>query len=258
MPDVSRLAIAYETGQLTSDQFFEQLTEMAGIRISRQEFIDSYTAIFTRIDSTATLIRQLKPHYRLGLLSNTNEWHYEHNIKTVDVFPLFDAVSLSFEVCAMKPAPAIYEDMLRKIGSEANACLYIDDIPEYVEAAKQLGMHAIQHTGHDALIRIFVRILCVCSAIPLVRADAPLRLLCPELACVRCCAPKSSCRAPPTVPDGTSPQRPLFIGLHSNFKETFMAGLAMGTGVILMLLGIIGTVRVAAQVSPLLFLPDSG
>ena len=153
MPDVSRLAIAYETGLLTSDAFFEQLTAMARIQISRQDFIDSYTAIFTRIDSTATLIRQLKPHYRLGLLSNTNEWHYEHNIRTVDVFPLFDAVTLSFEVRAMKPAPAIYEDMLRKIGSEANTCLYIDDIPEYVEAAKQLGMHAIQYTGHDALIR---------------------------------------------------------------------------------------------------------
>lgn len=153
MPEISRLAIAYETGLMSSDQFFLQLTELAKIRISRQEFIDSYCAIFTRIDTTATLIRQLKPRYRLGLLSNTNEWHFENSIKTVDVFPLFDAVTLSYEVRAMKPAPAIYEDMLRKLGLEAGACLYIDDIPEYVQAAQQLGMNAVTYTGHDALVR---------------------------------------------------------------------------------------------------------
>ena len=59
MPDISRLAVAYETGLITSDQFFQQLTELARIRISRQEFIDSYCAIFTRIESTATLAVQL-------------------------------------------------------------------------------------------------------------------------------------------------------------------------------------------------------
>jgi FMN phosphatase YigB (HAD superfamily) len=153
MPEISRLAVAYETGLITSDQFFRRLTELAKIRISRQEFIDAYCAIFTRIESTASLIRRLKPRYRLGLLSNTNEWHFENNIRTVDVYPLFDAVTLSYEVRAMKPAAAIYADMLQKLGLEAGACLYIDDIPEYVQAAKQLGMNAVVYTGHDALVR---------------------------------------------------------------------------------------------------------
>jgi len=153
MPEISRLAVEYETGLITSDQFFQQITELARIRISRQEFIDSYCAIFTRIESTATLIRALKPRYRLGLLSNTNEWHFENCIRTVDVFPLFDAVTLSYKVHAMKPTAAIYADMLHKLGLEPGACLYIDDIPEYVQAARHLGMNAVTYTGHDVLLR---------------------------------------------------------------------------------------------------------
>ncbi len=153
MPEISRLAIAYETGHLTSDQFFLQLTETARIDISRQDFIHAYTDIFTPIESTFTLIRQLKPHYRIGLLSNTNEWHFEYNIKTVEVFPLFDAVSLSYEVRAMKPATAIYEDMLQKLGFEAEVCVYIDDIRENAEAAERLGMHALVYTHPDTLLR---------------------------------------------------------------------------------------------------------
>jgi HAD superfamily hydrolase (TIGR01509 family) len=71
----------------------------------------------------------------------------------VDVFPLFDAVTLSYKVHAMKPTAAIYADMLHKLGLEPGACLYIDDIPEYVQAARHLGMNAVTYTGHDALLR---------------------------------------------------------------------------------------------------------
>ena len=90
--------------------------------------------------------------YRLGLLSNTNEWHFDHSIRTVDVFPLFDAVTLSYEVGAMKPAPVIYEDMLKKLGVPAGDCVYFDDIQENVDAGIRAGMHgtAVHHRGSDA------------------------------------------------------------------------------------------------------------
>jgi putative hydrolase of the HAD superfamily len=98
------------------------------------------------------LIGKLKPRYKLGLLSNTSEWHFQHAIKTVDVFPLFDAVTLSFEVKAMKPADKIYQDILTKLALPPEECIYIDDIPENIEAATRQGMHAIRYTSHDQLI----------------------------------------------------------------------------------------------------------
>jgi HAD superfamily hydrolase (TIGR01509 family) len=151
MPEISHAAIEYESGRLTSEQFFRQFSALAGITISREEFIASYTTMFTPIEGTLETIRQLKGRYRLGLLSNTNEWHFEHSIRTVDVFPLFDAVTLSYEVGAMKPAPVIYTDMLGKLGVPADECVYFDDIQENVDAGMRAGMQGRLFTTPEAM-----------------------------------------------------------------------------------------------------------
>ena len=149
---VSQLAVQYETGLLTSDEFYHRICALAGLSIPKQDFIDAYTSIFTPIESTFTLVRALKPRYKLGMLSNTNEWHYRYNIRTVDVFPLFDAVTLSFEVKAMKPAPAMYEDILAKLVVGPHECVYIDDLKENVVIAGTMGMQAIHYSTPEMLM----------------------------------------------------------------------------------------------------------
>jgi len=147
MPGINKLAVEYETGLVSSDQFFEKLCGLAGIRVSREDFIHAYIGIFTPIEETFKVVRALKPTHKLGLLSNTNEWHYLHCIRPLEIFPLFDAVTLSFQVKAMKPAPAIFEDMLQKLQLPPERCAYIDDLQENVTAAAHLGLHAIHYTG---------------------------------------------------------------------------------------------------------------
>lgn len=151
MPEISHLAIEYESGRMTSQEFFRDFTALARISVTEQEFITSYTTIFTPIDGTIDAIRRLKGRYRLGLLSNTNEWHFIHSIRPIGVFPLFDAVTLSYEVGAMKPAAVIYQDMLNKIRVPADACVYFDDIQENVDAGARAGMHARLFTTAEAM-----------------------------------------------------------------------------------------------------------
>lgn len=151
MPGIRGLAVEYETGMVSSDEFFMRLCALAGIAVSRDDFIAAYTGIFTPIVETFELVRTLKPRYKLGLLSNTNEWHFLHSIRTVDIYPLFDAVTLSYEVKAMKPDPAIYADMLSKLQVPAGGCVYIDDILENVSAAATLGLHAIHYADPPQL-----------------------------------------------------------------------------------------------------------
>lgn len=140
MPEISHLAIEYESGRMTSEEFFRAFTALAAIDPTEEQFIASYTAIFTPVSGTFDAIRRLHGHYRLGLLSNTNAWHFEHSIRPVEIFPLFDAVTLSYEVGAMKPAPVIYEDMLKKLGVPPSSCVYFDDIQENVDAGIRAGM----------------------------------------------------------------------------------------------------------------------
>jgi epoxide hydrolase-like predicted phosphatase len=141
----------YETGLLTSHQFYEEISRLADLHMPENEFIRAYTEIFSPIPETFELIHKLKGTYKLGLLSNTSEWHFQYGIRTVEVFPLFDAVTLSFQVGAMKPDPRIYRDMVSKLAIPPEACIYIDDVTENVEGGRAFGFSAIHYTNHDAL-----------------------------------------------------------------------------------------------------------
>ncbi len=148
----SKLPVLYESGRISSAEFFARLAALCGLRMSEEEFVPVFTEIFTPIESTLGLIRRLKGRYRLGLLSNTNEWHFRGHIETIPVFPLFDAVTLSYQVKEMKPGERIYRDALDKLGLPPEACVFIDDIEENVAAARKLSMRAIRYEGHDRLV----------------------------------------------------------------------------------------------------------
>ncbi len=147
----------YETGLITSDEFFSRIRSSCGLSISREEFIRAYTQIFAPIPSTYALIKELRPNYRLGLLSNTNEWHFEYGIKPTEVFPLFDTVTLSCEVKAMKPDRRIYIDAISKLGVAPAECVYIDDLEENVVAAREFGMQALLFRSGDELREALIR-----------------------------------------------------------------------------------------------------
>lgn len=152
MTSTMDFALRYETGLITTDEFFARISETAALRMPKDEFIRAYTGIFTPIESSFDLIRRLKPAYRLGLLSNTSELHFEMGIMPTAVFPLFDTVTLSYQVHAMKPDRKIYDDAIRKMGLPPASCAYIDDIPANVTAGGALGLRALLYTTPDALI----------------------------------------------------------------------------------------------------------
>ena len=149
--DKSNLPRLYETGLISSDSFFEGVVELCALRIKKEEFIRAYSDIFTPIPATFDLIRQLKTGYRLALLSNTSEWDFEYGIKPIEIFGLFDTVTLSYETKAMKPERKIYMDALSKLKLEPQECVYIDDIGEYAAAAREIGIHSFRYTSPEQL-----------------------------------------------------------------------------------------------------------
>jgi len=148
----SGLPRRYESGEISSREFYLGIAGLCGLSMPEEEFISAFVSIFTPIEPTIRLIRGLSRSYRLGLLSNTNEWHFERHIRAVDIFPLFDAVTLSYQVKTMKPAEGIYRDSLEKIGLPPQECVFIDDLEVNVAAARKMGVHAIHYTGHERLV----------------------------------------------------------------------------------------------------------
>jgi len=149
----SSLPQDYEAGKVDSSEFLEGVSRLCGFPFEKEPFFRAFTDIFTPIESTLELIRRLAPRYRLGLISNTNPWHFEHAIRTCEVFPRFAAVTLSHELKALKPDSRLFQDALRKLDLPAEACVFIDDRPDFAEGASRFGMHGITYKDHPSLIR---------------------------------------------------------------------------------------------------------
>ncbi len=148
----SDLVRQYEIGLVSSDAFVDSVTRTCSLSISRSEFVEAFTEIFSENQQVIDLIRMLKPKYKLGLLSNTNELDYQRAIMTCPVFDMFDSVTTSFHVGALKPSKEIYEDALRKLQVSAEECIYVDDIGSYVEGAKAIGLNGIHYSSYQRLV----------------------------------------------------------------------------------------------------------
>lgn len=96
-------------------------------------------------------LRELRSRgYRVVMLSNTNEGHWgliEKKFLEVAGEPLsafFDALYLSFQMHCRKPEPEIFLSLLAEEGVPAGEALFFDDSAENCEAARALGIEAVQ------------------------------------------------------------------------------------------------------------------
>lgn len=142
----------YEAGRVSTPEFHKSISEVLQVEIPLAELRTAWNAIFFP-DPTVNpeLLIKLKENYRLVLLSNTNELHFDWLRERCAFLQLFDAFTLSYEVGAMKPERLIFEDALSKARCAPEECFYTDDILKYVETARTLGIHAQQFTGEDRL-----------------------------------------------------------------------------------------------------------
>jgi putative hydrolase of the HAD superfamily len=86
---------------------------------------------------------ELKPHYKLGLLSNVGRGWMDNFLSQQRRHELFDAVVLSGDEGVTKPHPQIYELIAERLELEPEECLMIDDLPENAAGADAAGMPAI-------------------------------------------------------------------------------------------------------------------
>jgi putative hydrolase of the HAD superfamily len=60
-----------------------------------------------------------------------------------DLLQRFDHIAISAEIGVMKPDATAYRTMLDMLAIPADACVFIDDQPANVDAARALGLHGI-------------------------------------------------------------------------------------------------------------------
>jgi HAD superfamily hydrolase (TIGR01509 family) len=140
----SPLLFRYETGLITTDEFFEEVRSTTAFGGDMNEFKDLFGDIFTPITPMIELHSALRkkgmPTY---VFSNTNELQIGYIRRHFPFIKDFDGYILSFEHGAMKPEAKIYEVVERETKRRREEILYIDDRPENIAAGTARGWQVI-------------------------------------------------------------------------------------------------------------------
>ena len=88
--------------------------------------------------------------YNVYYLSNYGDKTRRDTAKELIFMELVDGGIMSYEVKLIKPDRAIYERLLDKYDLKAEECVFLDDSPANVAAARECGMSAIHFVSKEA------------------------------------------------------------------------------------------------------------
>jgi len=146
----SRLIHAYETGMLTSDAFFDRLSDAVGGVYTPDELRMIHDAwLIEEYPGARELIEDLRAAgLHTALLSNTNPRHYQRSLgDAFSAIQRLDVRLLSHELGLAKPDPRVFGEVRRAVACER--IVYFDDRPEHVVAARAAGLlaHTVDPEG---------------------------------------------------------------------------------------------------------------
>ena len=148
----SGLEPGYDTGRLTSREFYQRVTAHFGVALPYSRFRDLWCDLFDPMEGMAELVQHLASSFPLFLLSNTNALHFDYlKARFGALLQPFRAFILSYEVGSRKPEPAIYQSLIRQAGRPPEEILFLDDKVSFVEAARGQGLKAWQFRSPQEL-----------------------------------------------------------------------------------------------------------
>jgi putative hydrolase of the HAD superfamily len=141
----------FERGIILEEEFINKMLAVIEDIIDPETFRNYYADIFSLNEEVIALLPKLKKNYKLFLLSNTDPIHEKYGWRKYDFFIHFEKLILSHKVGAVKPEKEIYRAVEIASGFLPEEHFFIDDIIDYINAAKDLGWGAVQFVDYATL-----------------------------------------------------------------------------------------------------------
>lgn len=140
-------------GEVSVDEMWRGIGEMLGLDAEQAEALETDFFRGERLnEELLDFARSLQPHYKMAILSNA--WDNAREVFT-DLFGLdevFETMIISAEVRLAKPDPRIYHLALERVGVRPGEAVFLDDMRENVEAARDIGLRAVLYQNNRQAI----------------------------------------------------------------------------------------------------------
>lgn len=137
-----------ETGACTPEEFYAGFRLETGLDISDAEIVDAWNAMLLDFREPAMqYVESLKKHYRIFLLSNTNQIHLEafreihfRQFGHHGFDDYFEKAWYSHELGLRKPDAACFNEVLSRHNLDPLETLFVDDTVPNIEGAAKVGI----------------------------------------------------------------------------------------------------------------------
>ena len=150
-----------ETGKISADSFLKLLQKETK-NARKNEVRNAWNAmLLTLPKERIELLKKLKQDFPIYLLSNTNSIHISEFRKKIgekkyqEFYNLFDKVYYSHEIGFRKPNIEAFQLILDENNLNADEVLFIDDSPQHIEGAKNLGIKTYHLKDGEEVTTLF-------------------------------------------------------------------------------------------------------
>lgn len=144
--DHSPLLFRLETGLMTNEEFYREVSIATGFNGTFEEFADTFGDIFSEIPQMVAFQSVLRRHgIPTYIFSNTNGMAVRHVQRTFPFFANFTGYIYSYQHKVMKPNDGLYDVVEKETGCRGSAIFYLDDKPENVAAGAKRGWQTVVH-----------------------------------------------------------------------------------------------------------------
>ncbi len=132
---------AINRGLLDAEGIRRAVCRAIGAELATDEFAALWCCHFQVNHAVLPLVERLVGRVRLLLLSNTNVLHTAYLRSCLPLLERFDHLLFSHDLGLVKPEAAFYRAALDRAGVPPERAAFFDDVPEFVAAARALGIH---------------------------------------------------------------------------------------------------------------------
>ncbi len=155
-----------EKGQISTTDFRNEIRNLLPDFVSDEEIDKAWCAIIIDFPpEKIELLKELKSQYRLFLFSNTNAIHVNHFHKLFEdkfghpMSDIFEKEFFSNEMKLRKPSIDSFHYILNNEELKPEETLFIDDLKENAEAARETGMQTVWLSPNLSFPNIFYNYL---------------------------------------------------------------------------------------------------
>lgn len=152
----------FEIGSISLDEYLDTVVFDKPRDFTKYQFKDFMYSQSLELPHMLSWLKSWKRKIDLPVfaISNENEELNNYRIQTFNLHELFDGFFSSCYVGYRKPDPRIFKTALEITQVKPDECIYFDDRPMLVNAAKKLGMNSILHQNFETtknILEHFIR-----------------------------------------------------------------------------------------------------